>query len=316
MDQHGEKEILSEPSLNRSWLLLFLAFAFVIAIGALAVSSVDPPGTSIHAIADYKGHTIGEVRAIAEKNLWVLDEDQVRTDLVPEGLVLVQNPSDGQGLAEGKLLSVEVSSGPLLRLTPHILGLLLNPARMRLEARGFEIDEVDLRYSEDVADGQVLELLIGEKSTYGGLLNEPGTRVSLVVSAGPVPRMVPNLINTSLEAATNILAGLQLAFVVNEKKDFKSIFPNEFVTKQTPVSGLSVARNSVVKLTIAGISPTVEVPDVVGVEADEAAEMLKEAGLVVERFESGLGLVEETSPAIGVIVDLGSLVVLKFAAGQ
>ena len=282
MDQHGEKEILSEPSLNRSWLLLFLAFAFVIAIGALAVSSVDPPGTSIHAIADYKGHTIGEVRAIAEKNLWVLDEDQVRTDLVPEGLVLVQNPSDGQGLAEGKLLSVEVSSGPLLRLTPHILGLLLNPARMRLEARGFEIDEVDLRYSEDVADGQVLELLIGEKSTYGGLLNEPGTRVSLVVSAGPVPRMVPNLINTSLEAATNILAGLQLAFVVNEKKDFKSIFPNEFVTKQTPVS----------------------------------AEMLKEAGLVVERFESGLGLVEETSPAIGVIVDLGSLVVLKFAAGQ
>ena len=285
MDQDGEKEILSEPSLNRSWLLLFFAFALVIAIGALAVSSVDPPGTSIHAIADYKGHTIGEVRAIAEKNLWVLDEDQVRTDLVPEGLVLVQNPSDGQGLAEGKLLSVEVSSGPLLRLTPHVLGLLLDPARMRLEARGFEIDEVDLRYSEDIADGQVLELLIEEKLTYGGLLNEPGTRVSLVVSAGPAPRLVPNLINTSLEAATNILAGLQLAFVVSEKRDLKSIFPNEFVTKQTPVGGLSVARNSLVKLTIAGISPTVEVPDVAGVEADEAAEMLKEAGLVVEKFK-------------------------------
>ena len=316
MDQHGEKEILSEPSLNRSWLLLFLAFAFVIAIGALAVSSVDPPGTSIHAIADYKGHTIGEVRAIAEKNLWVLDEDQVRTDLVPEGLVLVQNPAGGQGLAEGKLLSVEVSSGPLLRLTPHILGLSLNPARIRLEARGFEIDEVDLRYSEDIDDGQVLELLIEEKPAYGGLLNEPGTRVSLVVSAGPVPRVVPNLINTSLEAATNILAGLQLAFVVNEKRDVKSIFPNEFVTKQTPMGGLSVARNSVVKLTIAGISPVIEVPDVVGVEADEAAEILKEAGLVVERFDSGLGPVQETSPAIGAIVDLGSLVVLKFAAGQ
>lgn len=316
MDQYGEKEILSEPSLNRSWLLLLFAFVFVTAIGALAVSSVDPPGTSIHAIADYKGHTIGEVRAIAEKNLWVLDEDQVRTDLVPEGLVLVQNPAGGQGLAEGKLLSVEVSSGPLLRLTPHILGLSLNPARIRLEARGFEIDEVDLRYSEDIDDGQVLELLIEEKPAYGGLLNEPGTRVSLVVSAGPVPRVVPNLINTSLEAATNILAGLQLAFVVNEKRDVKSIFPNEFVTKQTPMGGLSVARNSVVKLTIAGISPVIEVPDVVGVEADEAAEILKEAGLVVERFDSGLGPVQETSPAIGAIVDLGSLVVLKFAAGQ
>ena len=281
MDQYGEKEILSEPSLNRSWLLLLFAFVFVTAIGALAVSSVDPPGTSIHAIADYKGHTIGEVRAIAEKNLWV-----------------------------------EVSSGPLLRLTPHILGLSLNPARIRLEARGFEIDEVDLRYSEDIDDGQVLELLIEEKPAYGGLLNEPGTRVSLVVSAGPVPRVVPNLINTSLEAATNILAGLQLAFVVNEKRDVKSIFPNEFVTKQTPMGGLSVARNSVVKLTIAGISPVIEVPDVVGVEADEAAEILKEAGLVVERFDSGLGPVQETSPAIGAIVDLGSLVVLKFAAGQ
>jgi beta-lactam-binding protein with PASTA domain len=316
VDQCDEEEFLSKPSLNRAWFPLFVAFAFVIAVGALAVSSVDPPGTSIHAIGDYKGHTIGEVRAIAEKNLWVLDEDQVRTDLVPEGLVLMQNPSDGKGLAEGKLLSVEVSSGPLLRLTPHVSGLLLNPARMRLEARGFEIDEVDRRYSEDIADGQVLELLIGEKVTHGGLLNEPGTRVSLVISAGPVPRMVPNLVNTSLEDATKILADLQLAVVVNEKRDFESIFPDEFVTKQTPVSGMSVARNSVVELTIAGTSPMVEVPDVSGLEADEAAEILKKVGLVVDRFESGVGIVRETFPRVGAFIDLGSPVVLKFAADQ
>ncbi len=316
MDQCDEEEFPGKPSSNRGWLLLLTVFAFVIALGALAVSSVDPPGTSIHAIADYKGHTIGEVRAIAEKNLWVLDEDQVRTDLVPEGLVLMQNPSDGQGLAEGKLLSVEVSSGPLLRLTPHVPGLLLDQARMRLEVRGFEIDEVERRYSEEIADGQVLELLIGEKVTYGGLLNEPGTRVSLIVSAGPVPRVIPNLINTSLEDATKILAGLQLAVVVNEKKDFDSILPNEFVTKQTPVSGLSVARNSLVELTIAGTSPMVEVPDVSGLEADEAAEMLKKVGLVVEKFESGVGPVEETFPTTGALIDLGSPVVLKFDTGQ
>ena len=97
---------------------LVIAVLALLSIGsAWAVSSVRPQGVSTHLVERYEGRTIGEVRAIADSVLWVLDEDQVRTDELPSGIILAQWPSPGTRLAEGDMLIVEVASGPRLRIT-------------------------------------------------------------------------------------------------------------------------------------------------------------------------------------------------------
>ena len=182
---------------------------------AWAVSSVRPQGVSTHLVDQYTGRTIGEVRAVADSVAWILDEDQVRTDEVPNGIVIAQRPEAGSRLAEGAMLIVEVASGPRLRMTPLVLGLSTEAASARLATKGFEVDLVQPLYDETIPSGEVIELLIDGETELAGSLREPGTRAVLVVSGGPVPRTVPQLIGLDQESAEEALNALQLLSLIH-----------------------------------------------------------------------------------------------------
>ncbi|MDG2111053.1 MAG: PASTA domain-containing protein, partial [Actinomycetota bacterium] len=293
-----------------------LAALVTLVLGALAagaawmVSDVDPPRTPTHVVADYTGLSIGDVRALAETNEWVLDEDQVRSDDVEAGVVLSQRPGSGFELAEGKLLAVEVASGPYLRMTPTVVGLTKDGAVARLEARGFEIDLFSPRFDEVIPADVVMELLVDGDSVHGGTLREPGERVSLVVSSGPVPRTVPRLVDMTVEDATVALTAIQLTLAEEPEREFSETVLEGVVLSQDLAPGIQVDRDSSVIVVVSKGPDRREVPNLIGLSIAEATRRLEEIGLTRSGVSGGGDVVDATEPAAGTLLPPGSEVLL------
>ena len=277
---------------------------------AWAVSSVRPQGVSTHLVDQYTGRTIGEVRAIADSVAWILDEDQVRTDEVPNGIVIAQRPEAGSRLAEGAMLIVEVASGPRLRMTPLVLGLSTEAASARLASKGFEVDLVQPLYDETIAAGEVIKLLIDGETELAGSLREPGTRAVLVVSGGPVPRTVPQLVGLDQESAEEALNALQLTTGRILNYEVSDSVLQGIVVRQSLTPGLLVERGSTVSLTLSAGPDRREVPDMRGLTVVEAEQRLDEVGLKLGEIAGEGELVQATEPPAGTMLAPDSAVLL------
>jgi eukaryotic-like serine/threonine-protein kinase len=105
---------------------------------------------------------------------------------------------------------------------------------------------------------------------------------------------------------------LQVAFTEREDGDEE---PGT-VLQMNPVGGTEVERNTTVTLTVAKEPKQLEVPDVLGEEADAAARLVERAGFRVRRREQivdgpeGDGVVLEQTPPSGEKRDKGSRVIL------
>ena len=287
-----------------------LVFALLSAGTAWAVSSVQPQGLPAHLVQQYTGRTVGEVRAIADSRSWVLDEDQVRTDDLPTGIVLAQRPAPGRRLVEGEMLVVEVASGPRLRMTPLVLGLPTAAAVARLETKGFEVDLVQPLYDEKIAAGEVIKVLIDGELALGGGLREPGTRAVLVVSGGPVPRTVPLLVGLEFGNAEQVLNALQLRVARPVELEPSETVGEGTVLSQGLTPGLLVDRESEVSLTISSGPDLQEVPDMRGLTVFDAERRLAEVGLQVGEIRGDGLKVQGTEPAAGTFLRPGTAILL------
>ncbi len=295
------------------WKLGAAALGVLLALSvaaAWAVSSVRPQGVPSHVVDQYTGRTIGEVRAIADSVLWILDEDQVRTDELPNGIVMAQQPEAGSRLVEGAMLIVEVASGPRLRMTPLVLGLSTEAASARLATKGFEVDLVQPLYDETITAGEVIKLVIDGEPALGGSLREPGTRAILVVSGGPVPRTVPQLIGLDREGAEGALNALQLTIARPLSLEVSESVPEGTVMRQSLTSGLLVERGSAVSLTLSAGPDRREVPDMRGLTVIEAEQRLAEVGLKLGDIEGEGEVVQATEPPAGTMLAPDSTVLL------
>lgn len=293
-----------------------LAALVVLVLGAMAgaaaflVSDVEPPQAPTHPVEDYTGRPIAEVRALADANGWVLDEDQLRSDSATSDEVLSQRPGAGRDLQEGELLTVEVASGPLLRMLPTVLGLENADAVSRLEARGFSVDTITPRFDETIAEGVVMELLLDDRILYGGSLYEPGQQVSLVVSGGPVPRTVPRLAELPVEEAAVALEAVQLLLVETEEREFSETVPEGVVIRQDVVAGIQIGRGETVTVVVSKGPDRRIVPNVVGMTIAEATRRLEDVGLTRSGVSGGGDTVEATDPAVGTPLPPGTEVLL------
>ena len=296
--------------------LVLVVLALLSAGAAWAVSSVRPQGVSTYVVERYEGRTIGEVRAIADSVSWILDEDQVRSDELPNGIIVSQWPSPGSRLAEGAMLVVEVASGPRLRMTPLVLGLSTEAASARLETKGFEVDLVQPVYDESVVAGEVIKLVIDGEPALGGTLREPGTRAVLVVSGGPVPRTVPQLVGLDRENAEEALAILQLTIAQPVELENSETVPEGTVMGQGLVPGSLVDRDSAVSLTVSAGPDRREVPDMRGLSVPEAERRLAELGLVLGAIDGGGQEVQGSEPPAGTMLPPGAAVFLWVPSQQ
>ena len=182
---------------------------------------------------------------------------------------------------------------------PNVTTMRLEDAKARLEQQDFEVVSGEERYNAQYPSGYVLE-----QTPRPAAMVKSGRRVYLVVSRGERRVEVPRLIGISERNAELSLSdsGLVLGEINYEYSqtdpDGNSIYPENSIMAQSPQEGVQVSQGRRVNITVsAGRVPNeFVVPSVDGRPFDEAAKMIRKAGLAVGslRYEDVDDLLPET----------------------
>jgi serine/threonine-protein kinase len=159
---------------------------------------------------------------------------------------------------------------------PEVVGFAQDRAEAAITDAGLTVGEVTLANSDTVDKG----LVISQSPEPGTEVDEQDP-VSLVISSGAKESTVPTLVGLSLDEARNALidAGLQLGDV----KRVPSPENRNTVVKAEPPESTTVPVDSRVDLEVA--SGDNDVPNVKGKTAEEARNILQQAGFEVEERE-------------------------------
>jgi serine/threonine-protein kinase len=259
-------------------VLAVLVAAALIVLGVLASRLFETPE---YEVPDLVEMPEAEARNLVAAYDWDVSVERERSDDVPTvGEVIRTVPAAGIQLAEGEPFLLVVSEGPVLRELPDSTGLTLAEAQTRLSDRDLDVDVVEA-FHEDVPSGVVISWSVpGDPTLTTGSLVLPGTPVELVMSRGPEPRSVPNVVALPLSDARAQVEDLRLV-LVEERHDFNDEVPLGYVISQTPAAGTEVERGSNVSVVVSRGPDLVTFPDLSAAATYEAAAtILTEAGFV------------------------------------
>jgi beta-lactam-binding protein with PASTA domain len=134
--------------------------------------------------------------------------------------------------------------------------------------------------------------------------------VDLRISAGPDDRIVPGqVVGLTIGDATSLLVGLRLQAVEEPTFDPEAVVGT--VLASIPPAGQVVPADSAVTLIVSAGPEPVEMPDIIGLQLDEAIDVIKALGLI---FIDTTGTPGEevigSVPPIGAVVDVGAEVTI------
>jgi serine/threonine-protein kinase len=193
---------------------------------------------------------------------------------------------------------------------PEVIGQEVGTATELLENEGFDVD-IETR-SNIAARDTVLE-----QDPPSGEKADEGSTVTLTVSSGPAIIEVPEVAGQSERDATEALE--EVGLVVESQFGFSDDIPEGRAIGTEPATGAQVPTGSQVALIISRGSNRVTVPDVVGLDAQDALSELSAAelgGNVVQReSEEPSNQVVGQSPGAGQQVRRNSQVTIFVSTG-
>jgi eukaryotic-like serine/threonine-protein kinase len=270
-----------EPK-KRRWPWVLLALLLAVAIGGGVAFAVDrltaPPN---YEVEDFTGVAVDEVAPLVEEYGWTVEVVETRVTGAAHGTVLSQEPEPGTEMEEGaeSVLRVTVSTGNELAPVPTGLeGMPRADAEAAITGAGFAVGAVADGPSEDVEAGLVTAVDYGPDLTGDGELPE-GHAISLAVSSGPAPRVVPGVGGRSYDEVAAELESIQLA--PERAEESSETVPEGEIIRLDPAEGSEVARGSTVRIVVSTGLPMVTVPDVRGMDEDDAIDELEAVGLVI-----------------------------------
>ncbi|MCK1796337.1 Stk1 family PASTA domain-containing Ser/Thr kinase [Streptomyces sp. XM4193] len=198
---------------------------------------------------------------------------------VDRGRVVATDPTPGSRIRGNGTVTITVSRGPEVVKVPQLKGVPLAEARKRLKSANLAAATVTREFSDTVDRGAVVAT-----DPKAGSERRPGSAVSLVVSKGEqldVPSVTGMTEEEAREELTEVGFEVKVASArVHSEEDSGT------VARQSPDEGATGATGDTVTLTLSKGPEMVEVPDVVGMDEDEAVQELEDAGfkVTVRRF--------------------------------
>jgi serine/threonine-protein kinase len=136
-------------------------------------------------------------------------------------------------------------------------------------------------FDETVPAGTVISWMVPEQpGLKAGDTVIPGTAVAVVVSAGPQPRVVPNLTGMSVEDATAALAAQGLVLAQLEP-EFNDVTAAGLIARQDPAADATVDRGATISVAVSKGQDLVGVPPLANLTLQQATDTLSAAGLTV-----------------------------------
>ena len=223
---------------------------------------------------------------------------------VPPGSVIKTQPPAESLINPDSLVTIIVSVGPEAYPVPYVVDLDINGAIFVIEESGFQIGQ-----KIEVNDDEVPIGFVISQNPIAGKKMGPDSTVDLVVSLGPSLIQISDLSKKSSEDAIQILNTLGLGFEIIE--EYSSEFEEGIVINTIPEPGSIVTPDEIISITVS-LGIRVEVPEVEGLNYEDAVNVLEELGLVVTISGDTNGTVRKQLPRKGELLEPGEVVDLTF----
>lgn len=160
--------------------------------------------------------------------------------------------------------------------------------------------------------------IVVDQTPAAGLAVKPGRRVYYYVNASPTDRVaMPSVVSKVQGQATADIEGAGLMVGAVRYDTLRSPHENT-VTRQLPEAGRLVPLGTPVSIWLSpGLDPSrrVQVPDLVGMSAEQARERIRDAGLWISPSQQQTGRVTRQTPARGETAPAGSEVAITTDGG-
>jgi eukaryotic-like serine/threonine-protein kinase len=186
----------------------------------------------------------------------------------PAGFVFKQDPIPGRRIQKGDPVRIWVSTGVPKIAVPTLVGKQSTDAVAALTDAHLKPDVHEVPSS--LPAGQVTA-----QDPPAGTKQPEGSVVRINVSKGPTPVSVANVVGEPIDTASSQLQAL--GFRVSTTY-VDSTEPANNVISQTPDSGQSAGKGSVVSLTVSKGPTTSTVPDVTSLDLGSAEQTLHDSG--------------------------------------
>ena len=292
------------------WFVLALAVGVLLAglggwwLAAGPGQNVDTPNLVGKTLEEAQGVLIATTDT---EQLTIAAGDPVFSETIPLGVIVSTDPQSGAGINPTGIITANISQGPERYSVPDVTGMTPQAATAAITAANLTLGGRTEAFDDNVATGQV-----AKTSPKIGSELKPGDRVDLVISKGPKPIEIPNVVGQKIKTAGANLSDLGL------KVDRSNVF-SESVEKNTvmsikPKAGNTVASGSTVEVVVSKGPPPVIVPNLVDMPRKKAIAALEKIGLR-PKVEVGavapLNRVISQSPAAGTQIPKGSTVTIR-----
>jgi serine/threonine-protein kinase len=251
-----------EPRKSRGPLVAIIALLLVLAGVIVALVLLLGGSAKTYATPNVLGQPEAQARATLTGAGFKVKTQPVASDTVQTGQVVSQTPVQGTKLHHGDTVTLGVSSGAGPVTVPDVTTQSFDAANLTLTGKGLKVNK-QTAASENVPANNVISM-----DPAPGTAVPKGSTVTLVVSAGPAPVSVPNVVgdDSATAAATMSNAGLRVR-VVNQPN---ATAPPNTVTRTDPAANTPAQKGSTVTLFVSTGPQSVTVPDVTGTRTTQA----------------------------------------------
>jgi beta-lactam-binding protein with PASTA domain/tRNA A-37 threonylcarbamoyl transferase component Bud32 len=298
-----------EPRRRAIWPWI-VALLFVVAAVVGGYFLYDQVQTQLSnskvAVGDYRGlREINAVRKIHDQGLRFQVVRQYKAD-VPETYVFKQDPQPGEKIEKGNYVTIFSSAGPPQTDVPGVVGEPLDQALSDLRA-------ANLKWRIQHVDNQAPQDQVFAQTPKAGAHVDQGSSVTLKVSNGPKPVIVPSVVGSTFDSANSALLGSGFAV---RRKDVENDAPKDTVIAQSPDGGTYQPPGATITLTVSKGPTTSTVPDVTSISQADAITQLRASGFKVHVVPQPVtdpnqdGIVQTQDPAGNTKAPPGSTVTI------
>ena len=288
-----------------AWIVLVVLLLVVAGLGGRWWWTEYGPGSYL-TMPETTGRTLTDVQAdLNALGLHTQVEEEFSDD-IDSGSVTRSDPEGGSSVHKRAQVQLYVSKGVDMKTVPELTGKSQDEAQRSLTEAGLAVGAVTDAYSEDVPQGQVIS-----QSVAAGTSLAHDSAVDIVLSKGRQPLTVPTLSGLSASAAKSAIEDLGLVAAPTDAYS-DTVAEGQVISQQTR-EGSTLYRGDSVAYTVSKGPEKVAIPDVVGLQREEARSRLESAGFTVkeEAILGGFfGTVRSSDPAAGTMTKKGSTVTI------
>lgn len=288
-----------------AWIALVVLLLVVAGLGGRWWWTEYGPGSYL-TMPETTGRTLTDVQADLDALGLRTQVEEEFSDDVDTGSVTRSDPEGGSSVHKRAEVQLYVSKGVDMKTVPEVTGKSQDEAQRSLTDAGLAVGAVTDAYSEDVPQGQVIS-----QSVAAGTPLAHDSAVDIVLSKGREPLTVPTLSGLSASAAKSAIEDLGLVATPTEAYS-DTVAEGQVISQQTR-EGSTLHRGDSVAYTVSKGPEKVAIPDVVGLQREEARSLLESAGFTVkeEAILGGFfGTVRSSDPAAGTMTKKGSTVTI------